>query len=52
MVLVAQRNSNKMETEKGRLNSTVRSLVLHARAVPVACWRWVYWLGGEAVVID
>lgn len=37
----AQRNSNKMRAEKRRLNLTIRSPVLHARVVPVECWRWV-----------
>lgn len=41
VVSVAQRNSNKMRTEKRRLNLTVWSLVLNARVVHVACWRWV-----------
>lgn len=40
VVSIAQRNSNKVRTEKGRLNSMVRSLVLPARVVPVECWGW------------
>lgn len=48
----AQRNSNKMRTEKRGLNLTIRALVLNARVVLVEWWGEVEVSGGEAVVIE